>query len=716
MTVPHDPHDEAMALAAAVASLVTTPNGSLDAAQAATLHAAIAQQLAVWDQRYYQGAESAVPDDEYDRWRQALLRLEAQFPPLVTADSPSQRVGYSGDRAFQPVPHEPPLLSLDNAFSEGDAVGFDGRLCRHLEVAQVEYLAELKLDGLAVTLRYEEGVLVQAATRGDGLTGEDVTHNVRTIATIPPRLRPTTGPVPARLDVRGEVFMPLAGFHAFNDAARAAGERPFANPRNGAAGSLRQLDATHTAKRPLDFYAYGVGQLDGVATHGAVLERLAAWGLPVSPWNRLCAGMGACLAYYQEIQAQRDTLPFEIDGVVYKVNRLDQQRDLGVASRSPRWAIAHKYPPREATTRLEAVVWQVGRTGAMTPVAQLAPVAVAGVTVRHATLHNAQELQRKDVRLGDTVTVRRAGDVIPEIVGVVLERRSAEALPLSPPTHCPACATALVHLHGGGLLRCPAGWACLPQREAAVRHFASRRAMDITGLGEKLVAALVADPRFDDLAALYALTPTDLAALPRLGEKSAAKLHQAIQASKATTLARLLFALGMPEVGENTAKRLATDLGSLAAVMAADEARLAAIPDIGPLVAQAVVAYWQDPANRQRVAALQAQGVHWDEQMVTDATTAATPLAGYRFVLTGTLATASRDDAREQLIRLGAQVTGSVSKKTSALIVGANPGSKLQEAEKYGVPCLDEAALQQLLAGELPAALLPSGASPASPN
>ncbi len=668
-------------------------------------HAELCGQIRAFDRQYYQDDAPTVPDAHYDALRRELRALETQYPALNTANSPSQTVGFPPHTLWREVLHGQPLLSLDNAFTDADVLNFDARLRKHLEIEQVDYFGELKLDGLAVNLRYERGRLVLAATRGDGIRGEDVTPNVRTIATIPTQLH---GDFPANLEVRGEVFMPLAGFNEFNDAARSRGERPLANPRNAAAGSLRQLDPQRTAQRPLDFYAYGVGECDGEPPelHSEWLARLAAWGLPISPWNQSLTGIRACLAYYQTLQTARETLPFEIDGVIYKVNRLDQQRDLGYASRAPRWAIAHKYPPREETTVLVDIAVQVGRTGALTPVAELQPVNVAGVTVKHATLHNFQELQRKDVRVGDTVTVRRAGDVIPEIVAVQHDQRPENVPPFRPPTHCPACGTPVVIENEGTLYRCPAQWDCLPQRRGAILHFASRKAMDLRGLGEKWVDQLIAQQGVKSPADLYRLTATELKMLPRMGEKLATKLIAVIEARKQTTLARLLFALGIPEVGENTAKILAQDFGNLATLMAADEARLCAIPAIGPIVARSIVHYFQQPQHQQLIKALQAAGVSWSEPTSAPELTTALPLTGYRFVLTGTLHQFSRDEASERLIRLGAQVSGSVSKKTSAVIVGANPGSKLQAAQTHQVPILGEPELAQLVKGEIPVALI----------
>ncbi len=646
--------------------------------------------------RYYVLDAPEVPDAEYDRLLRELQDLEARVPGLVTPDSPTQRVGAAPLESFGEVAHEVPMLSLANAFTEAEVRDFDRRVRERLGVERVEYAAETKIDGLAVSLRYEGGRLARAATRGDGTRGEDVTANVRTIKAVPLRLRGED--LPLILEVRGEVFMTLVGFREMNERQRARGEKTFANPRNAAAGSLRQLDPAVTADRPLTFFCYGVARCEGLdlpGRHVETLRTLAAWGLRVSPEARVVEGAEGCLAYYADLGHRRQALGYEIDGVVYKVDRLDQQAALGFVSRAPRWAVAHKFPAQEEITRVVGVEFQVGRTGALTPVARLEPVFVGGATVSNATLHNMDEVERKDVRVGDTVIVRRAGDVIPEVVGVLVERRPPDAASVVMPESCPVCGSQVVRAEGEAVARCSGGLYCPAQRKEAVRHFASRRAMDVEGLGEKLVDQLVDRGLVRTVADVYGLTAADLAALDRMGEKSAENLVGAIDHSRETTLPRFLFALGVREVGEATARTLASHFGTLDAIAAADEEALQGAPDVGPIVARHVASFFRQPHNREVIAALRAAGVRWPEG--EPARAAAAPLAGQTFVLTGTLSTLGREEAKARLLALGAKVTGSVSAKTRYVVVGADPGSKLERARELGVETLDEEAFLALL-------------------
>ena len=664
----------------------------MDQAQAKARIEALRREIAEHDYRYYVLDAPSIPDAEYDRLMRELLALEAKFPELVTPDSPSQRVGGAPSAAFAPVQHEVPMLSLANAFDEGEVRDFDRRVRELCGEAAVDYHCEPKFDGLAISLRYEGGALVQAATRGDGSTGEDVTANVRTIAAIPLRLR---GNPPPLLEVRGEVYMPRDGFARLNAEQLARGEKPFANPRNAAAGSLRQLDPRITASRPLRFYAYGHGRVDGdlPGRHSERLAALQGYGLPVCGLRRLVADIDGCLQYYAELGRRRPTLPYDIDGVVYKVDRIDLQERLGYVSRAPRWALAHKFPAEEAVTVLENIELQIGRTGAVTPVARLRPVFVGGVTVTSATLHNEDELRRKDVRIGDSVVVRRAGDVIPEVVRVLPERRPADARPFEMPTQCPVCGSAIVRLEGEAVSRCSGGLYCPAQRKASLAHFASRRAMDIDGLGDKLIEQLVDRGLVRDVSDLYRLDAATLAGLERMGEKSAAKLIAAIEASKRTTLARFIYALGIRHVGEATAAALAAHFGDLEPLLEADVKTLTAVPDVGPVVAQSIRNFFDQPHNREVIARLLAAGVHWPP---VEARTGAQPLAGKTVVITGTFSR-PREELTAALQRLGAKVSGSVSKKTSFVAVGDNPGSKADKAAELGIPTLDEAGLLALL-------------------
>jgi DNA ligase (NAD+) len=586
------------------------------------------------------------------------------------------------------------MLSLDNAFTEDGVREFDRRVRDRLKVERVTYTAEPKLDGLAVSLIYEAGLLACGATRGDGRTGEDVTPNVRTIRSVPLRLRGND--YPRVLEVRGEVYMTKEGFLRLNEQQQARGERAFANPRNAAAGSLRQLDPNITANRPLGILCYGVGRVKGGAlpdSHSAVVAKLREWGFVVSSHLEVEQGIEACLAYHARMAARRKDLPFDIDGVVYKVDSVAQQRQLGFTTHAPRWAIAHKFPPEEATTEVLAIRPQVGRTGALTPVAQLKLVLVGGVTVSSATLHNEDEVRRKDVHVGDTVVVRRAGDVIPEVVRVVSELRLANAKAFRMPDRCPVCGSAVVREQGKAVARCSGGLICPAQRKEAIRHFASRRAMDIDGLGDKLVEQLVDKGLVQTVADLYALTREQFVGLERMGEKSADNLLKAIARSKDTTLGRFLFALGIPEVGEATAQALARHFGRLEAIMDADEETLRRVPDVGPIVAKQIAMFFREPRNREVVRKLRDSGVRWEEV----AEGGSKPLDGKTIVITGTLASMTRDEAKERLEALGAKVSESVSRKTSLVIAGESPGSKLARARELRIEILDEAGFLRLI-------------------
>jgi len=658
--------------------------------------AELRNQLNNHNYRYYMLDDPVIPDAEYDRLLRELQGLEQDYPELITPDSPTQRVGATPVSALAQVHHAVPMLSLLNAFTAEQIMDFDRRICRELETDDISYAAEPKLDGLAVSLRYEQGILVQGSTRGDGFVGEDITHNIRTLNTVPLHLLGQD--YPKVLEIRGEVFMPKQGFEALNAQARQRGEKTFANPRNAAAGSLRQLDPRITASRPLDMLCYGIGAVEGVELprrHSEVVSRLAEWGLRICSEVQVVAGVQGCLDYYQALLARRASLPYEIDGVVYKVDRLDQQRTLGFVARAPRWAIAHKFPAEEALTTVTDIQVQVGRTGALTPVARLEPVLVGGVTVTNATLHNADEIQRKDVRVGDTVIVRRAGDVIPEIVKVLPEHRLDGASSFTLPECCPACGSQVIRPEGEAVARCVGGLFCSAQRKEAIRHFASRRALDIEGLGEKLVEQLVEQADLRSPADLYDLDTAKLASLERMGPKSAENLCQALEKSKSTTLARFLYALGIREVGEATAQILARHFGTLAGLIAADQDRLQQVPDIGPVAAANIRAFFGEPHNREIINRLRQAGVHWPEADTPP--TASQTLAGKTFVLTGTLSGMSRDQAKTRLQSLGAKVSGSVSAKTAYVVAGAEPGSKLAKAQALGVTVLDEAGLLSLL-------------------
>ncbi|HMN92387.1 MAG TPA: NAD-dependent DNA ligase LigA [Hydrogenophaga sp.] len=661
--------------------------------------------------RYYVLDDPEIPDAEYDRLFQALQVLEHEHPELITPDSPTQRVGGAVLDGFSSVRHTVPMLSIrtETDTEASGAEAFDARVRRELGLAEsdppVDYVAELKFDGLAISLRYQAGVLVQAATRGDGEVGEDVTRNIRTIGQVPLRLPEG---VPDVLEVRGEVYMRRDDFDALNErqrekiAAGAKGEKTFVNPRNAAAGAVRQLDSGIAAQRPLSFFAYGLGEVSLSAgqaplfsTHHALLMQLRDWGFPVASQTRVCRGAAELVAFHRDIGAQRDDLPYDIDGVVYKVNDLALQRRLGFVTREPRWAVAHKYPAQEQLTTVQAIDVQVGRTGKLTPVAKLVPVFVGGVTVTNATLHNELEARRKDVRVGDTVIVRRAGDVIPEVVSVLPDKRVGDPPPFTMPSHCPVCGSEAVREEGEADHRCTGGLFCSAQRKQAILHYAQRRALDIEGLGDKLVEQLVDAGVVRTLPDLYRLGLTALASLDRMAEKSAGNLLQALEKSRHTTLPRFLFGLGIRHVGEATARDLGRHFGSLDRIMAASVDELLQVPDVGPVVARSIRTFFDQEHNREVVEQLRACGVTWDEG--GPAERAAQPLAGKTFVLTGTFPTLRREQAKELLEAAGAKVAGSVSKKTDYVVAGEEAGSKLDKARELGVAVIDEAEMLRLL-------------------
>jgi DNA ligase (NAD+) len=646
---------------------------------------------------YYVLDDPRIPDADYDRLFRELQALEADYPELATDNSPTRRVGSTVETSFQEITHRLPMLSLDNAFSDDELRDFDRRVRDRLATEDpVEYVCEPKLDGLAVSLHYEQGVLTRAATRGDGYTGEDITANIRTIPSVPLTLRGDD--YPDLVEVRGEVYMPKAGFEQLNRRLAEQGEKTFVNPRNAAAGSLRQKKSTVTAKRPLELCAYSMAVTDESLlpeTHWESLQRVRGWGFRINPEMRTAKGVEACLQAYQELMAKRDTLPYEIDGIVFKVNRLDLQQQLGFVSRAPRWAIAHKFPAQEELTVIEDVEFQVGRTGAVTPVARLKPVFVGGVTVSNATLHNMDEIRRLDVHIGDTVFIRRAGDVIPQVVKVVPEKRPEGAAKVVMPSQCPVCDSDIVQIEGEAVARCSGGLYCPAQRKEAIRHYASRKALDIEGLGDRLIEVLVDEGMVNTVADLYRLIKFQLSSLDRMGDKSAGNLVAAIDRARNPVLWRFLYALGIREVGEATAKSLASHFGTLEAISAADDEALQAVPDVGPIVAGHIRSFFDQPHNRETLQALQDAGVSWQEEQVVPAE--AKPLAGETWVLTGTLSQMTRDQAKEKLEKLGAKVAGSVSKKTACVVAGEAAGSKLTKAEQLGVPVLDEEGLLALL-------------------
>ena len=663
--------------------------------------------------RYHVLDAPTIPDAEYDRLFRELQAIEAAHPELVSADSPTQRVGAAPLPAFASVRHAMPMLSIrtETDTEASGALNFDARVRRELVLAEaapaVEYVAELKFDGLAMSLRYEQGVLVQAATRGDGELGEDVTQNIRTIGQIPLRLdtaAPGALPAPPVIEVRGEVYMGRADFEALNERQRTAGQKTFVNPRNAAAGAVRQLDPAIAAQRPLSFFAYGLGEVTPAeaggpvfASHHGLLQTLKTWGFPVSSLATVALGATELVAYYERIARQRDSLPFDIDGVVYKVNSLPLQQRMGFVTREPRWAVAHKFPAQEQLTTVLSIDVQVGRTGKLTPVAKLAPVFVGGVTVTNATLHNEDEARRKDVRVGDTVVVRRAGDVIPEVVSVLPEKRLPDAMLFTMPAQCPVCGSTAVREEGEADHRCSGGLFCSAQRKQAILHFAQRRAVEVEGLGDKLVDQLVDSGIIRTLPDLYRLGLTSLAALDRMADKSAQNIVDALQVSKQTTLPRFLFGLGIRHVGEATAKALARHFGSLDAIMDASVEGLLEVADVGPVVAQSIHTFFEQPHNREVVAQLRACGLQWEEG--APAERKPTPLSGKTMVITGTLPTLSRDQAKDLIEGAGGKVAGSVSKKTHYLLAGLEAGSKLDKARELGVAVIDENGLKELING-----------------
>jgi DNA ligase (NAD+) len=646
--------------------------------------------------RYHVLDDPEISDADFDTLYGELVALEERHPELVTPDSPTQRVGASALPQFEPVHHLVPMLSLNKGTAVEELTDWDRRIRARLERdAPLAYTCEPKIDGVAVSLLYRDGLLVQAATRGDGDTGENITANARTIRAIPLRLRDDDPP--PIVEVRGEIYMPIADFERFNDAARRAGERPLVNPRNGAAGSLRQLDPRITAKRPLSIFCFSIGQLEGRAwpgTQSAVLAQLEAWAIRVNPLVQRVSSIDGCVDYIEQLRARRTSLPYEIDGVVIKVDDLALQERLGTLHRRPRWALAFKYPAEEATTRLQDVEFQVGRTGAITPVARLEPVFVGGVTVSNATLHNMDEIRRLDLRVGDTVLVHRAGDVIPKVASVLHDRRPADARAITLPTQCPACGADIVQPEGEAVARCSGGLSCPAQRKQAVRHYASRLALDIRGLGDKLVEQLVDGGHVETVADLYRLTPERLATLERMGARSAENVVAQIDASRQCTLPRFIYALGIRGVGEATAQNLARHFGDIEPLMAADEETLAAVSDVGPIIAGQIRAFFEQPHNREVIAALRAAGVTWPR---IEGLAQGQPLAGQTWVLTGTLEALTRDEAKERLSALGAKVAGSVSAKTTVVVAGPGAGSKLDKARELNIDVMDEPTFIELL-------------------
>ena len=655
------------------------------------------QLLNRYNKEYYENDEPSVPDAEYDKLFRELQTLEKQNPDLKSKTSPTAKVGGKPLAKFNTVKHEVPMLSLDNAFSAEEFAAFSKRIGQKLdEGTQVTFCCEPKLDGAAVSLLYESGVLVRGATRGDGESGEDITENVKTIRNIPLKLK---GDVPDRLEVRGEVVMPIGAFDRFNEKARQQGEKVFANPRNAAAGSLRQLDSRITAKRPLHFYAYSLGLVSEHTvlpdSHYERLQKLAEWGLPVNSEIERVDSVEGCDSYYEKILERRDSLNYDIDGVVFKVDTIALQEKLGFVARAPRWAIARKFPAQEQLTTITGVDFQVGRTGAITPVARLKPVSVGGVTVSNATLHNADEIERLGVRIGDTVSIRRAGDVIPQVVSVLKDKRPENTREITFPKRCPVCDSDVERIEGEAVARCSGGLYCAAQRKEAIKHFASRKAMDIDGLGDKLVDVLVEKDWVKSPADLYRLSKAELATLPRMAAKSAENLKNAITATRETTLARFLYALGIREVGEATAKALARHFKTFDAVQSASSEQLQEVPDVGTVVAEHIVRFFRESHNENVVKELR-EFVHWPEgeeagDIQSDR------LAGNTYVITGTLSTMTRDEAKQALEALGAKVSGSVSKKTTALIAGENAGSKLTKAQSLGLSILSEDELKELL-------------------
>ncbi|AMX02773.1 NAD-dependent DNA ligase LigA [Microbulbifer thermotolerans] len=647
---------------------------------------------------YYVLDNPELPDSEYDRRLRELQALEQEYPQLITPDSPTQRVGAEPLKAFAEVHHEVPMLSLDNAFSDEELREFDRRVRERLNSSEpVEYACEPKLDGIAVSLLYRGGLLERAATRGDGTTGEDITRNVRTIGSVPLRL--LGGDPPAVLEVRGEIYMPKAGFAELNKKAAAAGEKLFVNPRNAAAGSLRQLDSRITAQRPLEFCVYGVGLVEGAALperHTEILRQLSRWGFRINSEMSVARDIGECISYHRKLGEKREALAYDIDGIVFKVNDIALQQRLGFVARAPRWAMAYKFPAQEEMTELLDVEFQVGRTGAVTPVARLKPVFVGGVTVSNATLHNRDEIERLGVKIGDTVVVRRAGDVIPQVVSVVASKRPRDARTIVFPTHCPVCGSPVESAPGEAVARCSGGLICSAQRKQAIKHFASRKAMDIEGLGDKLVEQLVDEGLLHSVSGLYHLQFEQLVALERMGQKSAQNLLDALERSKHTTLSKFLYALGIREVGEATARNLAKHFGDLAPLMQADEAELQEVEDVGPVVAHFVAEFFRQPHAQEEIEALRQAGIFWEPE---EQGGEAQPLAGQTWVLTGKLETLSRSEAKDHLQRLGAKVAGSVSANTDTVVAGPGAGSKLNKARELNIPTMDEGEFLAMLRG-----------------
>ncbi len=656
---------------------------------------ALRKRLNDYAYQYYVLDEPTISDSQYDELYKKLVAIEKQHPDLITTDSPTQRVGDKPLDGFKQIKHEVAMLSLGNVFSQEELQEFDGRLQELAQINPITYAAEPKLDGLAVSITYVDGQLMQAATRGDGSIGEDITANVKTIKAIPLSLRGKN--IPHKVEVRGEVIMTRSGFERYNRQAEIKGEKTFANPRNAAAGSLRQLDPRKTARRPLAFYAYSLGVVSehlNYETHSQTLNWVKSLGIPINPLNQIVTGAQGCMEFYQMVGEKRPTLDYDIDGVVYKVDDLALQKKLGFVTKSPRWATAHKFPAEEATTVIENIDVQVGRTGSITPVARLHPVVVGGVTVTNATLHNEDEIRRKDVRIADTVFVRRAGDVIPEVVKVVLSKRPKDSQEFTMPTHCPVCETKLVKLEGEAVLRCPAGLYCDAQRKQAIIHFVSRKAMDIDGLGDKLIELMVEEGLIKTPADLFHLNKKDLIQLERMGEKSALNVLDSIEKSKHTSLDKFIYALGIREVGEATALTLATQLMSIEALKSIDAEKLEELPDIGPIVARRITNFFAEEHNQQVIEQLIQAGITWDEIHIPSEEEQ--PLRGKTIVLTGSLSQFTRATAKAKLLKLGAKVTGSVSKNTDLVVAGENAGSKLTKAEKLGIEVKDEQWLVDL--------------------
>lgn len=658
------------------------------------------EQINHHNYQYYVLDSPEIPDAEFDKLFRELQSLEETYPHVISADSPTQRVGAQPLKEFGEITHQVPMLSLANAMDEEEVKNFTRRvadLLKNENANAIEYTAEPKLDGLAISLLYENGILTQAATRGDGYTGEDVTQNVRTIKSVPLKL--VGRGYPPILEVRGEIYMPKAGFLSLNQQQQAAGEKTFANPRNAAAGSLRQLDSSITATRPLAMYCYGVGKVEGVelpARHSQILQQLKAWGFRVSTEIKLVKGNAGCIDYFEKISKRREKLAYEIDGVVYKVDKIAQQQQLGFVSRAPRWAIAHKFPAQEAMTEVLGIDVSVGRTGILTPVARLKPVDVGGVTVSNATLHNQDEIERLDVRVGDTVIIYRAGDVIPKVDRVIVSKRPKQTKKFNMPIKCPVCASDVEREEGEVATRCTGGLFCSAQLKSTIKHFISRRAMNVDGLGDKLVDQLVDKELIKDAADLYTLTKQQLSDLERMADKSAQNVLNALKKSETTTLARFIFALGIHDVGEATAQAIANHYGSLDKVMNADEESLQSIPDVGPVVAASIAKFFQQKHNRDVINKFLKAGIHWPNVEPIEQKSA--PLQGKSFVITGTLAI-KRNDLKDRLQELGAKVTGSVSKKTDFVVVGEDPGSKFDKAKKLGIEILNEQAVIEMIDG-----------------